>query len=312
MFEIRKYTQENKNAWDVFVRNSINATFLFFRDYMDYHSYRFHDFSLMIYRKGSLFALLPANIDGDILYSHQGLTYGGLLIDRKATTAEIVDLWSLMNEYLKSNGVSCVIYKSIPFIFQNIPAQEDLYALFRTTNAQLIGRNMSATIYQDNKIKFIESRKSGIRKAIANDIQVRLSDDWKGFWDILDENLKNKYGAAPVHTLGEMLILKEKFPKNIKLYMAYRGEKPVGGSVLYITQRVVHTQYISANLEGKEMGALDLLFDYLINQEYCSYPIFDFGTSNEEMGRVLNEPLIFQKEGFGGRGVACDIYKYTL
>lgn len=312
MFEIRKYTQENKNIWDVFVRNSINATFLFLRDYMDYHSYRFHDFSLMIYRKGKLFALLPANIDCGVLYSHQGLTYGGLLIDRKATTAEIVDLWSLMNEYLKDNGISCVIYKPIPFIFQNIPAQEDLYALFRTTNAQLIGRNMSATIYQDNKIKFIESRNSGIRKAIANDIQVGLSDDWKGFWDILDENLKNKYGAAPVHTLDEILILKEKFPKNIKLYMAYKGEKPVGGSVLYITQRVVHTQYISANLEGKEMGALDLLFDYLINQKYCSYPIFDFGTSNEEMGRVLNGPLIFQKEGFGGRGVACDIYQYTL
>ena len=120
MFEIRKFTQENKNTWDVFVRNSINATFLFLRDYMDYHSYRFNDFSLMIYRKGNLFALLPANIDGGVLYSHQGLTYGGLLIDKKATTAEIVNLWSFMNEYLKDNGVSSVIYKSIPFLVTRI------------------------------------------------------------------------------------------------------------------------------------------------------------------------------------------------
>lgn len=312
MFEIIDYNADKKNDWDVFVRNSINSTFLFLRDYMDYHSYRFHDASLMIYRKGKLFALLPANIENDVLYSHQGLTYGGLLIDKKATTAEIVDLWGVINEYMRGKGITRVVYKPIPFIFQQIPAQEDLYALFRCTNARIIGRNMSSTIYQDNKIKFIESRKSGMRKALANGIQVRLSDDWDLFWKILDDNLKNKYGAAPVHTLEEILILKDKFPKNIKLYMAYHEGKAVGGTVLYITQRVVHTQYISASLEGKEMGALDLLFDYLINQEYSNFPIFDFGTSNENMGKVLNEALIFQKEGFGGRGVACDIYEYML
>lgn len=75
---------------------------------------------------------------------------------------------------------------------------------------------------------------------------------------------------------------------------------------------VVHTQYISANLEGKEIGALDLLFDYLINTEYSNYKIFDFGQSTENNGIYLNESLIFQKEGFGGRGVVYDIYEYEL
>ena len=94
--------------------------------------------------------------------------------------------------------------------------------------------------------------------------------------------------------------------------MVYHNDTPLGGTVLFVMQRVVHTQYISANLEGKELGALDLLFDYLINQEYTKFPVFDFGTSNENMGHVLNEALIFQKEGFGGRGVVCDIYEYDL
>ena len=312
MFRIDNYTNDKKQAWDVFVSNSVNATFLFMRSYMDYHSDRFHDASLMIYRKEKLYALLPANRDGDTLYSHQGLTYGGLLIDKKATVSEIVEVWHLMNQYMCESGIKKVIYKPVPYIFHQLPAQEDLYALFRCTNAKLIGRNISATIFQENKIKFIESRKSGIRKALANNLQVSLSDDWKGFWKILDDNLKNKYGAAPVHTLDEILLLKDRFPKNIKLYMVYHNDIPVGGTVLFIMQRVVHTQYISANLEGKELGALDLLFDYLINQEYTNFPVFDFGTSNEDMGRVLNEALIFQKEGFGGRGVACDIYEYDL
>ena len=65
-------------------------------------------------------------------------------------------------------------------------------------------------------------------------------------------------------------------------------------------------------MEGKELGVLDLLFDYLINQEYTNYPYFDFGQSTEQMGNYLNESLIFQKEGFGGRGMCYDIYEYGL
>ena len=94
--------------------------------------------------------------------------------------------------------------------------------------------------------------------------------------------------------------------------MAYKDDIALGGTLLYITKQVVHTQYISANVEGKELGVLDLLFDYLINHEYTNYPYFDFGQSTEQMGHLLNVSLIFQKEGFGGRGMCYDIYEYGL
>jgi hypothetical protein len=77
-------------------------------------------------------------------------------------------------------------------------------------------------------------------------------------------------------------------------------------------EKVVHVQYISANEKGKELGALDFLFDRLINFEFCNFPIFDFGQSTENLGNYLNENLIFQKEGFGGRGVTYDTYRYEL
>ena len=125
-------------------------------------------------------------------------------------------------------------------------------------------------------------------------------------------NLQNRYGVLPVHSLDEIRLLHSHFPNNIKLYMAYKGDVPLGGSLLYITKQVVHTQYISASVEGKELGALDLLFDYLINKEYTSYLYFDFGQSTEQMGNFLNESLIFQKEGCGGRGMCYDIYEYDL
>ena len=40
--------------------------------------------------------------------------------------------------------------------------------------------------------------------------------------------------------------------------------------------------------------------------------IFDFGQSTENSGYILNENLIFQKEGFGGRGVMYNVYEYTI
>jgi hypothetical protein len=312
MFEIERYTADQKAIWNQFVLNSKNGTFLFDRNYMDYHSDRFEDHSLMIYRKGKLYSLLPANKMGSVLYSHQGLTYGGVIMSDKVTVADSVEMFRVINACLKESGFEKVIYKPIPFIYHQYPAQEDLYALFRTSNAKIIGRNISSTIIQSDKMKFIESRKSGIRKALSNGITVRQSNDLSAFWEILDTNLKNKYGVAPVHTLSELQLLQSRFPQNIKLYLAYKDDIALGGSLLYVTKQVVHTQYISANIEGKELGVLDLLFDYLINHEYTNYPYFDFGQSTENMGSVLNESLIFQKEGFGGRGMCYDIYEYDL
>lgn len=311
MLEIKRYSVDQKNAWDVFVENSKNGTFLFKRDYMEYHSKRFQDNSLMVYRKGLLYALLPANRDGNVLYSHQGLTYGGVILSSKATALEILDVFEHINNLLKSEGVCEVIYKAVPHIYQLIPSQEDLYALFRC-GAELIGRNISSTIYQCNKIKFVESRKSGIRKAINNNLVVKESLDFEAFWEILEDNLINKYETKPVHSLPEIEYLHNIFPENIKLYIVYKEGIPLGGTVVYIAKQVIHIQYISSNLAGKEFGALDLLFDKLINQIYYKIPIFDFGQSTEQHGRMLNNSLIFQKEGFGGRGVCYDIYKYVL
>ena len=61
MFEIIRYTPDRKDEWDRFVAKSKNGTFLFFRDYMDYHADRFRDHSLMFYLDDNLYALMPAN-----------------------------------------------------------------------------------------------------------------------------------------------------------------------------------------------------------------------------------------------------------
>lgn len=310
--EIRRYRREDKELWNFFVSKARNATFLFDRNYMDYHADRFDDNSFMFYHKGKLKAVLPANVAGDTLYSHQGLTYGGLLLDKKATVEDVLECFDSLNSWLRENGISKVVYKALPWIYQQYPSEEDLYALTWKCKAQLISRDISSSIVIDNKLKFAESRKSGIRKALSLNIEVGESNDVDGFWHVLEDNLGNRYNAKPVHTANEMKLLMSRFPNNIRLYVAKMNGEIVGGTLIYVTPQVVHTQYISASVEGKKHGALDLLFDYIINKVYANCRYFDFGKSTEQGGAYLNEPLIFQKEGFGGRGVCYDWYQWEL
>lgn len=311
MIEIKRYSSDYAEQWDQLIGKSRVDTFLFYRDFMDYHSDRFQDHSFLIFRKGKLEAVLPGNIDGETFYSHQGLTYGGFVSTNKMSIKDITQAFDLINQKLRESHIKNVIYKVLPQIYHKIPSQEDIYILY-TLRAEKIGCNLSSSILQTNKIPFIESRKSGIRKAKNNEVKIEKTDDFQPFWRILEENLTLTYGQKPVHSFSEIQFLKNKFPENIVLFNCVLNNEVVGGCILFVMNKVVHVQYISANIVGKSFGVLDLLFDELINRQYVDYQIFDFGQSTEKAGDYLNEQLIFQKEGFGGRGIVYDIYKYQL
>ncbi len=311
-FEIRRYTPEYKAEWNAFVAASKNGTFLFDRNYMDYHADRFSDFSLMFYRKDRLYALLPANKDGQTLVSHGGLTYGGLVTDSSATANGVVQLFGQLVKYLASQGFDAFVYKAIPWIYHRHPAEEDLYALFRTGRARLLARDISSTIIQSRPLKWHRDRRYGINRCRNNGVEVGQSDDYAAFWRVLDDNLMATYGVHPVHSLDEMLLLKSRFPRNIVLYSATKDGQTLGGTVLYLTPQTVHAQYISASPEGKRLRVIDAIYDRILNEDFAFFPIFDFGKSTEGHGRMLNESLIYQKEGFGARGVCYDTYEIAL
>lgn len=296
---------------------SKNATFLLLRGYMDYHSDRFKDCSLMVYEqkhdKQSLIALLPASVSDGVLCSHGGLTYGGLIMDGNMTAELCIEVFAAVNGFLRDEcGIRRVVYKPTPWIYHTMPAEEDLYAIMRVCNARLAAREISSTVCVGNRLKFSKLRHRGCNKAWRNGVEVRETDDICAFWHILDDNLEAKYGVRPVHTIDELQLLRSRFPDNIRLFMAYKDSRPLGGTLVFECGRVVHTQYISASPEGKSVGALDLVFDHIINNRYCNCEYIDFGKSTEDQGRYLNCNLIHQKEGFGGRGVCYDTYEWTL
>lgn len=305
--EIIPYQSDFKKSWDEFVESSKNGTFLFKRDYMDYHSDRFPDYSFLIYRKGKLYCLLPATKKGDVVSSHAGLTYGGLIMSSKCTAEGILDVFDSLISHIKSEGIKQWIYKPVPYIYSSLPSEEDLYALFRF-EARLEIRNISSTIEQDNRLKFIKDRRAAVRKSEINNIKIKETGELKLFHEILSNNLNRKYHVKPVHTLEEMERLKSNFPDNIRLFGAFDNQRMIGGVLCYVTKQVVHTQYISALCEGKSKGAIDGIINYLLNEVFKDIKYFDFGISCEEGGHYLNENLIYQKEGFGGRAICYDTY----
>ena len=312
MFEVRRYTSCYADEWNRFVAQSKNGTFLFDRRFMDYHADRFNDCSLMIYRRGALYAMLPANIKDGVLTSHGGLTYGGLIMSDKCSAKGVQDAFIAINDFLRSISVQKVVYKAVPWIYHQQPAEEDLFALTSICQARLIIRDISSAIIGERRMPFTESRLSGLRKACRRGLTVKESTDFDQFWQILNDNLTGKYGVRPVHSAAELELLHGRFPDQIKLYMVFDGEQPLGGTVLFLTPQVLHTQYISATPDGKACGAIDFLFNHLIHAVYADYRYIDFGKSTSSDSADLNEQLIFQKEGFGARAVCYDTYEWTL
>lgn len=312
MIRISRYTPQDEEEWNHFARQSKQGTFLLDRGYMDYHHDRFRDHSLLAHIDGKPYALLPANEDGHTFLSHQGLTYGGLITQSNATVANICETFRAINQYLKVQGFLRVVYKPIPWIYHHLPAEEDLYAIFKECHAQLKARNIASVVDVTNPIDWKRDRRYGANKAARDGITVAESDDLPTFWSILEANLKRTYGARPTHTLAEISLLRQRFPQAIRLIAAKQAGRMLGATLLYMSPQVAHAQYISASEEGKRRHAIDAIFRHILSQPHKPYRYLDFGTSNENEGKLLNTSLIYQKEGFGGRGIAYDTYEWDI
>lgn len=310
IMHIIPYTAEHKSLWNAFNAESKNGLFMFDRDYMDYHSDRFADHSLMFYENDKLLALLPLNLQDNVLYSHQGLTFGGFITDEKMKQEKMLECFKLLLEYMQEKGIKKLIYKAIPYIYHKIPSQEDLYALFRN-EARLYRVDCSSTISLAHIFPLPKGRKSQISRAKREGVQIERSEDFPAFIALLNNVLQSRHQAQAVHTVQELNLLHSRFVDNIKLFVAKKSNEILAATLLFIYPNLVHTQYLAVNDEGREIGALDLLLKTLIDIYADSKTYFDFGISNENNGLFLNSGLISQKEGFGGRTIVHSFYELS-
>jgi len=305
------YGPHYEGCWNAFVQQSKNGVFLFDRNYLQYHADRFRDFSLVFFQDSAVIALLPANRVEDTVISHGGLTFGGIISDHRMTTSLMLEVFSALTGELRARGVSKLIYKAVPHIYHTVPAEEDLYALFRN-NAQLFRRDVSSTVAAGERLPLARLRRRSLQRAKSQGLKVSRSREFDQFMAIVEANLQAHYGARPVHTAAEMQLLADRFPENIKLFTAHLQGEMLGGEIIYESKNVAHAQYGHATEKGRSLGALDCIVDVLLNEVYREKPYFDFGISTTEDGRNLNINLNRNKESYGARTTVYDFYELDV
>jgi len=309
LYSVKKYTHSDKELWDNFIAQTAHPNFLFYRDFMEYHSNRFEDYSILIFHKNALIALLPANVKGTKVYTHQGLSYGGLVLKGVERFESLVNIFQTLLMYFSEKGFCELYYKEKPFIYGEIKElsyQNILFLLkaewYRADTYLVIPQER----YHPNR-----NRRRGIKKAIEIGLTFK-EGEYKSFWEeILVPNLQQRFGVNPVHSLQEIELLASNFPNNIHCITVHENIQIKAGAVLFEFNDTLHFQYSSGADTRNEDGSLDYLFDYVC-RKYSHKKYVSFGSSSEENGRNINKGLMYWKESYGAISIPQKFYKIEI
>jgi hypothetical protein len=317
MITVKKFEKNDSYTWDNFISEH-KYPFILTRKFIDYHGDRFLDESILFYDTSGLIAVYPAARDPVSDYnvlSHPGLTYGGLLYDKRLKFPKIEEIFKLLLEYYKKANARSLVYKLIPsFYFENLMHSEVEEFLLHKYKFSLIGCDLSSVVDLRKQLTYSNRRKRGIKKAnTRNFILEKDPCEIRKYWDVLEENLSSKHGRKPVHSISEIELLINKFPQNIKLFSVIENEQLIAGTLIFRSNACAHAQYIASNTTGKKYGALDYLFINLLEiykKEYFNF--FDFGISTLNGGFKTNDGLLQFKSEFGSQNLTYKQYARSL
>lgn len=311
---IEQYTPAYKKIWDDFVINkSMNGTFLQTRQFLEYHGNRFKDASLIIFKgQNTIIAVLPACIIQEeaynILCSHRGSTFGGIVIAQQFNNIEHVEaIMNILESFFITQRYDEVQLKSTPCIFSKPGTELLSYFLFQRgfSSYDEISSYIDFQNYQEDiTVNFTASKRRDYKYSLKYNLDFRelhTTEEIENFYQILCENLQ-KFDTSPVHSFEELLDFKEDRLKNIvEFYGVFWHEELIAGSMLFnFTNKVLHTQYLASSSQYLKMFPMNFLDTNLIMlAKERGFRYFSFGTSTEQHGKILNKHLAQFKEGFG-------------
>lgn len=311
-FSVVIYQDSRFEEWNSFIQKAANATFLFDRNFMEYHCDRFDDYSLMIYKESELLAVFPAHRIGDQVFSHSGLTYGGLCLNKHSDVLKHQRCLEAALQFFRSQGITKLSVKVLPEIYSVELVNQFKYIAFQLGGV-LKGSEMNMSIdYRNYSIS--KSKLKHLRKHRDYEIKIVESDGLEPFWQsVLEPLLVERYQAKPVHSLLEILKLQARFPEKIKQFSVYSDEELVGGITVFEFEEGVKSQYGAATSLGKEQRALDHLFVYLIKKyEDAGMRFFDMGVVTDSTELGYNRGLLQQKKELGCTTYLQDIIEFEL
>lgn len=334
---IKKYKDEDEEVWDDFVKEGVLATIYHTRKFINYHPKdRFVDNSTLVYLKNELICVVPAckkripntnNViimpDGDIeidpsefttcaqdkYFSYMGSTYGGPVFLRKYFETRYVSI--ILNEVLN------YYHNRIEFrIANDIYFEDNIFMVY-----SLLGSKMrmvpELSWYIDTDDDFLNNicnkrNKSHLLKIIDDQNIVCSStddiEDYRKFYNILEDNLSNRHNTQPTHSLEEFLKLKSILNDNGKLYLVKEKEEILGGVyIIKVTSLCWYTFYITKNIAMYDNNAVIPYLMYTISKDAKNNDVkyVDYGICVEDRGNILNIGLAdFKERSLGGKSNA--------
>ena len=281
---------------------------------MDYHRDRFEDHSLMIFKNEALVALLPTHLLNKSLVSHNGLTYGGLIVDNNFDQSDIKLLFDSVFSYCKLNGFKQLILKTMPNFYQN-KSQEKIEGYLKQICEAKLDKKRVLAIDYSQPLTIHKTKLKHFRKHQATDFIIKKENTFKLFWNkVLIPLLKEKHNTKPVHSLGEIELLNSQFPKEIVQYNVYCQDKILAGITIFDKGNIVKSQYGAATKLGKKTRALEYLFLNLIfkfKQEEKTF--FSMGTViDKSFPEGYNTGLYKQKKELGCSDYTQNCYNLPI
>ncbi len=330
MFHVERYTANQKEKWDKFIREeSVNGTFLQSKNFLDYHPEgRFVDDSLIIEDyDGNIYCVIPAcavlEDNEKIFYSHKGSTYGGLVVNKRYyNTHHVQEMLDLFEKYLLENHYTKAILKLTPDLFSQRPSYLLEYMLFLNKYSSYceLSTYIDYSHYEDTVVSnFNPNKRKLVKKMLDMNLEFkRLVKDSEvsDFYDLLTLNL-TKYDAKPIHTLEEILDFKNnRLKENVRFYGVYKDNIQLAGGMMFNFPETltIHAQNLSTD-PYSDTGKLDpitfLYYSLICEYKKLGYKHLSWGISTENKGSDLNFSLIKNKESYGSAyGCNRTFYKF--
>jgi len=319
--DFEDYNESYRYKWDEFVENSANGTIFHLRKFLSYHPPdRFNDSSIVIKKNDQIFALFPAvSVDymgKRALFSHRGASYGGFVYNATLSISSAFSMVRRLVDYAYEKGFEKIVITIPPIIYSKRPSQYIDFSLLKN-GFKYLKKELSSILFleesiEENVKKFKQVNRTAFRKAIKLGVEVRESEDWEVFYDILKNNLKIRHNVKPTHSLEELLKLKNIFPDRIRLYGAYLRDEMIAGVVMFdCNSQVSLAFYISHREDMQQYRGVNLLFYYIIEDSIKrGFKYLDFGIFTVNM--EPNFGLGRFKEGFGATGIFRDTFYIDL
>ncbi len=313
-----EYSEAFREPWESFVAQSSQGTLFHTRAFLAYHpAERFHDTSLLFFKKEKLLAVMPATLVlkdlARTLVSHAGASFGGLVTLRDISLREQEALVAALMAHGREQKCSAIELTLPPSFYSASDDHSLAYAYYRAGfRYQRRELTQAVQLNTPREKNYSAEFQRKLRRAQTLGVAVKESEDFAGFYEILQRNLAERHGAQPTHALAELVDLRQRLPARVRLFTAHVEERMIAGILLFVCNvQAALAFYIGQRYEDQHYRAINLLAHEVMNWcELEGLAYFDFGTSTINM--EPNWGLIDFREAAGARGFWRDRLRLEL